>query len=540
MKCQNCDESTDVEKYEAELERIMAFNLKHFTGRERELDDMKSFARSEKSDTWITLFTGDVGIGKTNFLFKLVDELSDSPKSCVVLPFFCDIGPYSLLLDNLVYFLYYTLWKNLRAYHGFTEELDDYDGFYKARESFQRLVKYAAGKTRVVIIVDEVDSFRPCAQSESLLWLQDLPASDVRAIISCYIDEGSHIEQAKSMGAQIIDMIGFYKETAEKYIESIAVEIYDKAFEDAVREDVYLDPRLMPVLLSKVTGNPNGYANPLFIKLLVQRVAMTERYDYEKMKKNCKHIKDWKNTVFEYLAELIEKDPGDLWLTYRDFLDQIYEWVGVDMGYALLYSIAWSRAGLRKENLECAWWLLTDVGKWYDPDFTKLCQCLGDFLVKGDLGQWDFSHQIFRDYYREHTTEKDPYKDKQAEEIRELNTTMAVAVSEDRSIFGRRELMQQCRWGRAPDLAGDEIVKAGDDELTLNIYAEGLRDIIYSENSPKPENSFLMKIIRDAKNNDSDHKQSINNMILRVVPLLKSVIVPPEYKSYLLTKANGH
>jgi len=504
-------------------------------GRENELFDLKQFALGEDNDTWVTLITGDVGIGKTTLLCKMIDELSVSPESCAVLPFLCGIDIYSMLFDNLVYYVYYTLWKNLQTYHDLNEELDEYNGYTEAIKSLKRLVEYAAGKTRIVIIADEIDSMIPCEISDSLLWLRELQTKDLRVIISCYYDNECHAQQAKNMNAKIIDMIGFSKEIAEKYIDIKANEVTKKAFWDYPYDSYGLMNRLKPLILSKVTDGLKGYANPLYTNLLIQKVAMTERYDMEKINEETEHINDRENALYDHLVKYIENERTSIWFSYCDFLDQLHEWIHVDIVYISLFSIAWSRRGLRIDDFECIWENISGLSSWNSHHLFKIRHILGDFLLMGDLQQLDFSHQTFRDYYRVNSTDKDPYEDEQMEEIAELNDAVAMTFFEDDSIFGNRELMHQCRWARNPFLAGKAIIRTKNNEQLRELYAKGLRDIIYSENDPDFENSFIMKIFKRAAGGDVGPELCIYEMIIYVVSLLKSVIVSPRYKLSLLT-----
>jgi len=520
-----------------EIGRIINLRLKHFVELE-ELTKLKTFVQSKKQQEKIMLFTAQSGMGKSTLLCKLITDLGENNKDYVVLPFFCGITPFSCLVDNLIYALYFNLWSYLADKHGLKENAEVFQSFYKIREAFARLLKYAeAKKAKVIIIVDDVDRLYPCMESNNLLWLRELPLDNTRVIFSCEKDDGIHGKRAENLGIIKGMAHGFSSSNVEEYITKRATEDNDETEKSSLvpENNEELSNRLIKLIATEVTKDSLYFIDPLYVGLLVQKLIMMEYYDNDELNKLAESMPR-EEAVCAFYSKLIKESGNDYIAAYRDLLDKLYVIIDLDLVFVTLVCIAWSRRGLRVEDLENTWDNLTGMERWEIDDFIWLCDMLGDFFAKRDYdNRWDYTHNELRRFYTYYAVgdDEDPFEDEEEEELRELKHAVVCAFYDDESEYTSGELMHMCRWARAPERAGKAIAEKTYDERLTQLYAEGLRDIIYAENNyNEPEKSFLIKILRWAETENEDTLNAVCKIIIKVMSLLQSVVVRVENNAW--------
>ena len=507
------------------IDHVKKEKLKYFIGRENELTVLESFALREISSVRIKLLADGLEVGKTALICKFIDMVDVSTEVSVfkgyigsenyaVLPFFCGLSPYSSTVDNLMFSLYYSLWKYLSAWHGFEEKEEDFQGFYKTRESFTRLLKYASDKARVIIAVDSVDRLLPCVESDDLLWLCDLPLDNVRIILTCNDFEGSHAFRLKEMGAEVTELFWFAEKEITEYILSLSC---------GVNPELY--HRLIPLILAKEHRNYPSARYPLYISSLVQLLTAKAFFERDKIKALAETMPP-NEAMFTVMKKAVEDYNENPHIAICTNLDWMAELTSDDAIFVILYSIAWSRGGLRDNDLERIWSHVSWLGPWNRSYFNRICMAMGEHLFQDNEGQFSIINQRIKKFYTENSFSDDDNFD-DPEELEYIKNAAVAAFAEDNSDFAQKELMYYCWRAKTPDLAGIAIAEAliggACDYDRLDNYTLGLRDIAQSEYTKKtPDESFLSQIIKWAESEKEPTRLLVCGVVHNTIRLLRN------------------
>lgn len=148
--------------------------------------------------------------------------------------------------------------------------------------------------------------------------------------------------------------------------------------------------RELPLPVIEKIMTKKGSDNPLYLSLEVQRLAMMDQDDYEKMTATG----DEMDSITAYEMAVVDKLPENLEELCMHLMCVASEKLGNNMAELAVRYIAVSRYGLRETDLEG---IFTDQGiEWNSLDFTLFLRYMKSFFLLRDDGRWDFTHQCIR------------------------------------------------------------------------------------------------------------------------------------------------
>jgi len=474
---------------ELEQERQEAFResrTEHFSGRADAIADMVHFCLDDHSTPQIRLMQGESGSGKSGLMCKVMDAIQDK---CLLLPFCCGLSPRSSLAENMLRYFISLICQELKL----EDDSDALTKFQDLKDRFTELLFAASKKMRVVAVVDALDQFVANDESRHLLWISGRLPDNFRLL--CSIIDGSETEAVKRLGGEVRPVPPISEEDKARIIRGIA-ERHHKQLNNAVVESI---------LQKKTLDGKQAAQNPLYLSLIVQNLAMLDRYELEAVQQGIADGLSHSESLSKFMCRRIDEIPGEPEGAYLAILNRLEKLIGNDFVCSVCGMIAVSRSGLRESDIEGAF---KELGMNFNSaDFSWLRQMLRGHISQGDMQQWDFSHQSLRRAIRENWQE----------ELKRLNDGIVGyfrrIIAEDG--FTAREIMHHLCVANKPDWAAE--VMATCSEVHEPLLAQGLADV-YTEHETGSE--FLLAVPVNTDNVDEKDRWFIMEIIRGCLSLL--------------------
>ena len=224
---------------------------------------------------------------------------------------------------------------------------------------------YSENGKRLVIMVDAVDQLFADGDRDQLAFIPLETLPNVKVIISCTPDirtgNATRIELDKPNESEAISMLSAIEKRHGRTLSS------------SVKREA---------LCSK------GSSNPLYLSMLMQRLLMLEREDFERIRQSGGGMA----ARSAYQIEMIKSCPQSIEGMSVELIEAVSKAVNAPLASMAMKYIAASRYGLRVIDLEL---LVEDV--WDRLDFAHLVAFMNEsFVVRAD-GRYDFMHKSYRE-----------------------------------------------------------------------------------------------------------------------------------------------
>ena len=408
-------------------------NAPHLTEYQRELKQHRSYAQANAENFFVranilnTIYErlsncrtdfiaiqGEPGSGKTSVMSYLASHpvdtsrtLQDTP-DIAVLPLFCGYTPMTSqaggLMKHMIAFieeqtnhiLSETTSSKSHRHTEFLSKDNRLEGIAPTDNDFEesgfkelltRLEKSIltfdqhakdTGK-RIFILIDSIDQLDMSKIRDNLLFLpRDLPET-VRIVISC-VDQFdlsfwkdnvitmNNLEDDKEILGILCNMLSSFGKESEKS------------------------------LTDTICQKPHSH-NPLYLNLLIQRLNMMVKKDYDTIRRMAGEGPYDHNTAGAlYKSRLIEACPDELDAMCLHILNTASDQIGGETAQLIVQYISASRSGLRPSDLELIF--KKQKKEWNALSFAQFYQYMRALFIIREDDRCDFSHLSIRDGFR--------------------------------------------------------------------------------------------------------------------------------------------
>ena len=265
--------------------------------------------------------------------------------------------------------------------------------------AFASLLGQAAGRIRVVVLVDALNQFENTVRAQHLTWLPKLwPANAVFLATAIPCDASAAL--AARPGCRELPV--------PAVTEPEAREIARRYCRERFHRDI--DPLVLNALLSKAVQRSAlssdlrprtsdlspTYSNPLWLSLALQEMNLLEADDYERADREYAKLpgaERMRRLQLDTAARL----PADASGLYGELVARAERSFGKAWADAFVDLVAVSRSGWRESDFEA---LMPAVSRqpWEILAFAGLRRVFGPHVVqRGAYAQWDFFHTALRD-----------------------------------------------------------------------------------------------------------------------------------------------
>lgn len=322
-------------------------------------------------DTALFAIQGPSGSGKTTLMSKLAQELNHQ-----VLPIFCG---YSELcntpLDVLKYILDY-LETSLDIPH-FAEQITQSVNLKEWQDRLNDVVDLFndSGLPDIVILTDGVDQLHAADECEKLCFIPSNLSSKIRIILSCL--------DSFPLGRDI-------------HIEYVPI-LIETDREEIIRGILAPTGRSLSNEVIYAIASKEGGDNPLYLSLLVARLEMMDRNDFDAINRQGGGMHE----INQRQIDIIRKCPSNLDALCVYLVKVVMRKMQTILPLIVSDFIAVSRYGLRQSDLENVFNILGKSGaflkgSWNILAFSRFLRYMSRFFIKRADGRIDFTHQAFR------------------------------------------------------------------------------------------------------------------------------------------------
>ena len=365
------------------LAEFVDVKLRDFRGREEIIERLLTFTQSSEAlgTLWGICVTGGPGSGKSSLFARVLRDLETkkSTRSSAVPPLVlahaAGITPRSAQVNALL-----RRWVGELAYSlDEKSPVTDKTSIDELEKTFAALLRRAANKRRVVLLIDALNQFEPTARARYLSWLpRQLPAN-VRLIATAL--PGSEVDAfIQRGGVQRLELPPLKQREAEDISRAV--------WRRYRRE---CNPEVLARVLSKRrTDGAPAYSNPLWLTLAMEQLNLLDADDFSRAGQNLQ----------QFLLEMASELPPYIDGLYEAILVHAEKVFGAAWARAFVCLVTLSRAGWREADLRV---LLPDAAKLLFPEapplewdplkFAALRRGLRAQLIqRGSYGRWDFTH----------------------------------------------------------------------------------------------------------------------------------------------------
>jgi tetratricopeptide (TPR) repeat protein len=373
----------DQERFE--LESFFAGLVRGFRGREQLCRELVGLALST-GPAWGACVVGESGSGKSSLLARVHQELQGTKHDgheVLLLAHAAGISLRSVQVDSLL--------------HRWCQELAEAVGVRPPGEAetgaaldrcFARLLEEAAGRRRVVLLLDALNQLEPTPRGRDLTWLPERWPANARLIVTATPGDAPRAlarrDGVASRGLGLLtpdDARGLVQATCDRYHRSVS-------------------PKVREALLAKhrPDGSPS-HGNPLWLEMAVEELNLLDAEDFALTKtlpETGAAALGEDERLEHLLLHLVGQMPPTVAELYGWLLDRSEEVVPRELARSFAGLVTLSRVGLRESDLAV---LLPAAGggAWEPLRFATLRRAFRAHLVqRGEQGQWDFFHEQMR------------------------------------------------------------------------------------------------------------------------------------------------
>lgn len=331
--------------------------------------------RKMRKEEHMHFVIGPSGSGKSTFLSEIATRLRRDGWD--VLPFVGGLTPESSdsmrILRGIVYYLEEQLGLEHQAWFGRDEDpaaktegasIKEMSGQMLKKRLLKIAEQYAKDHKPLIVVIDALDQLYPDENRDERVFCPSGLKGNIRFLVTCTPDIGTGIA-AKT----VLDDI------SEKDRNLIVRSALKRRGKDLSEEVIHT------LLKKKDAGSP------LYISLVIDRLMLMDRKDYQKIKKEG----GGSEAIASHQNEIIGSLPDGLTEMAAALFDAAGEKIGQSFTQKALRFLAVSRKGLRESDL--AYCLEDD---WNYVDFSNLLFYLDDQFLMGADGRIDFVHKVLR------------------------------------------------------------------------------------------------------------------------------------------------
>lgn len=364
------ENKTDCQK---ELKRHREFaerKGKNYWARKEIEEEIKGLLK----DGYFAAIQGEPGSGKSMLMSHLAEEFPKE-EGTEVIPLFCGYTPLTCQGIDLIKLLTAFLAEKLPKSDD--NEWDDKTAdWLKWRRRLEICVEkitaqYKQEGKRIIILLDAVDQLQSSEIRDNLLFFPDHLSPQVQVVLSCV--QGFPL---LSWADKVVELKPLSK---DRDIDGILEEGFRSFGKEA-----------NPGILNWIKENKKT-DNPLYLSLLVQRLAMMEKSDFEQIDAGG----NYNTASFEHQRRILEDCPDDLQGLCCKILDVASVQVGAEIAEKATKYLSVSRYGLRETDLEGI--LGADV--WNSLEFARFYNYMRNLFVLREDGRYDFLHRSIREGY---------------------------------------------------------------------------------------------------------------------------------------------
>lgn len=348
-----------------------------------------------KEENHLLAVVGDSGCGKSVLMGALATVLRLS--NAQVLPIYCGYTKTSDTAISVIRSMVYFLEEKLDLEHETLEKEEDWI------MHLEKLVKEYSGKEqKIVFVLDAIDQLQEDQIRNQLKFIPKEFSDSVYLIFSC----SSQFELPYIPVKIIVPLL-------EK-----------KERREAIAGILELQRReLAPVVIDAIVEKRES-GHPLYIKLLIQRLVMMNKNDYEIIAGNGGGIE----AITAHQCDIVSKSPEYLDALCAEVLKDATERIGKGFVKEALSCIANSKYGLRESDLGG---ILTEEGyEWNALDFSLFINYMRSLFLLRDDGRYDFSHKMIRKGLEEKEEHSELYHQKLAKWMKQLPQRDPVRMQE--------------------------------------------------------------------------------------------------------------
>lgn len=317
---------------------------------------------------------GEAGTGKTAFMSRLSAEFSNDTTE--VLSLFCGYTPLTCnaldLMKRMIEFLEESFEAGDLEYRKMKPSGADWEKWRGYLEScVDRFQMEKKGK-KLLILVDAVDQLSASEVRDNLLFIPRNLSSQVQMVISCIKSFPIPFLQKDIVEIRCLES----DDDKEHILKNMFGALGKKAYQG---------------VLDKIKKKSSA-DNPLYLSLLVQRLAMLEKEDFQHIEVGNDYDHDFVNYQ-NALLDICPDDPGEMCV---NILREASRRMGREIPELVVQYLAVSRYGLRETDLEN----ILGKTKWSSLEFFRLYKYMSSLFIIREDGRYDFSHRSIREGYR--------------------------------------------------------------------------------------------------------------------------------------------
>lgn len=317
----------------------------------------------------VTIIKGAVGSGKSTLFCHLVQQMSKT--DWVVLPFISGLTPKSNdvydIIENTVYFLENLLEiDHLQDDHHLQTETKITHTIDEWRNRLAEMCELFSKKgNKFLIMLDAVDQLTQSEARDMLHFIPMNAGTQIHFAMTCTTDFPTPGREFYTLRS--IDDMG-------------KREVIEGTLKRAGRE-------LSKSVIKKMIELKSS-ENPLYLSLLVQRLLMMNREDFDDIRKKG----DGMSAIEAHQIELINnRCPDELDEMSAALLTEAGSRIHPELILKAGQFLAVSRSGLRRHDLSAL------IGKqWSELDFSHFISYMNDCFMLRDDGRYDFTHKSIR------------------------------------------------------------------------------------------------------------------------------------------------
>ena len=322
--------------------------------------EIKEYIDIIRGSDYIFALQGAPGIGKSTIISKLAFKLKAYGQNVLII--LCGLTPMTTTASNINHYI--VNWISQELHHPLiSEDKLPLDRLHDALNTWD-----LKSKRRLIVLIDGIDMLSPDEFRDKLLFLPTKIYKRTRFVLSC--------SESFSLPGSI----------HTKKIHPI--DINNRAFVISgilSKTGRQLGCEVIRGILNKKSAN-----NPLYIKLLIHRLLMMNRLDFEEIDKSV----DKMESINNYQLQIIQSCPDNLMGLCLEIISVAFKRVDSDSVKLAINYITLSEHGLRESDLEN---ILSLHGiKWSALDFSLFVNYLSEFFIQLDDGRYDFANIMIK------------------------------------------------------------------------------------------------------------------------------------------------
>lgn len=328
---------------------------------------------------------GESGSGKSALMAYLSAEWRK--QNAHVLSLFCGYTPLTCqgldIIKRIVEFMEEILEEHDPSRSSQTwNETEDWD-LWRMRmeelaEQYHKMKKESTSK--MVILIDAIDQLSHDETRDNLLFVPwNNLSRDIQVVVSCTDQIDMRLWKESVIELEPLENEKEKKEILRGMFRALGKEIATEVETQIVKKQ--------------------GTDNPLYLSLVVQRLAMMEKEDFQKLEA----VSDYEKELGDYQIRILENCPDGLELMCNHILKEAAERIrtendsqtGSEFVRTVIAYLSASRYGLRETDLEE---MIRKGGKeeWNSLLFSQFYRYLRSLFIVREDGRYDFSHLSIR------------------------------------------------------------------------------------------------------------------------------------------------